>query len=59
MENVQPVATGAQQQEKEKRKKKPYNKPSFRFERVFETQALSCGKIGQHQPQCHFNRKTS
>jgi len=25
--------------------KKPYNKPAFRFERVFETQALSCGKV--------------
>ncbi len=25
-------------------KKKPYQKPAFRYERVFETSALSCGK---------------
>jgi hypothetical protein len=40
--------------------KKPYTKPSFQFERVFETQALSCGKIhGGTQQQCRTNRKTS
>jgi hypothetical protein len=26
--------------------KKPYEKPSFRFEEVFVTTALSCGKVG-------------
>jgi hypothetical protein len=26
--------------------KKPYEKPSFRYEHVFVTSALSCGKIG-------------
>jgi hypothetical protein len=25
--------------------RKPYRKPSFRFEQVFETLALQCGKI--------------
>jgi hypothetical protein len=25
--------------------KKPYEKPSFRYEKVFVTTALSCGKI--------------
>ena len=25
--------------------KKPYEKPAFRFEKVFVTTALSCGKI--------------
>jgi hypothetical protein len=25
--------------------KKPYEKPSFRFEQVFVTSALSCGKV--------------
>ena len=25
--------------------KKPYEKPSFRYEQVFVTTALSCGKI--------------
>jgi hypothetical protein len=39
--------------------KKPYTKPAFRFERVFETQALSCGKTNTTQAQCHHNRKIS
>jgi hypothetical protein len=39
--------------------KKPYQKPAFRFERVFETMALSCGKVVTTQFQCHFHRKTS
>jgi hypothetical protein len=26
-------------------KRKPYEKPAFRFERVFVTTALSCGKM--------------
>lgn len=32
--------------------KKPYEKPSFRFERVFVTTALSCGKIGTISGNC-------
>ena len=39
--------------------KKPYRKPEFRYERVFETLALACGKISGNQQQCHFNRKVS
>lgn len=39
--------------------KKPYQKPAFRFERVFETMALACGKINSTQFQCRFNRHTS
>ena len=39
--------------------KKPYQKPEFRFERVFETRALACGKISSTQAQCAHNRKTS
>jgi hypothetical protein len=39
--------------------KKPYQKPEFRFERVFETMALSCGKISPTEFQCRFNRKNS
>jgi hypothetical protein len=39
--------------------KKPYQKPAFRYERVFETLALSCGKIGSSAPNCQFSRKTS
>jgi hypothetical protein len=32
--------------------KKPYEKPSFRFEQVFVTTALACGKTGT-QGGCH------
>lgn len=39
--------------------KKPYQKPLFRFERVFETSALSCGKIHATQASCFRNRKVS
>lgn len=39
--------------------KKLYRKPTFRHERVFETLALACGKIGPSTPQCQFSRKTS
>jgi hypothetical protein len=39
--------------------KKLYQKPTFRYERVFETLALSCGKIGSSTPNCQFSRKTS
>jgi hypothetical protein len=42
-----------------KRGRKPYEKPAFQFERVFETNALSCGKVNSTQGQCRFNRKTS
>jgi hypothetical protein len=38
--------------------KKPYGKPAFRFERVFETSALTCGKLSG-QGQCRLTRKTS
>ena len=41
------------------RGKKTYAKPEVRFERVFETMALSCGKIDATQSSCTFNRKTS
>jgi len=41
-----------------KQSKKPYMRPAFRLERVFETQALSCGKTGS-LGQCHSSRKNS
>jgi len=41
------------------RRKRPYQKPEFRYEKVFETMALSCGKISPTEFQCRFNRKTS
>lgn len=39
--------------------KKPYLKPAFRHEKVFETMALACGKINPTQGQCHTHRKAS
>jgi hypothetical protein len=40
--------------------KRAYSKPDFRFESVFETRALSCGKVsGSVNNACHITRKTS
>ena len=41
------------------KEKKLYQKPAFRYERVFETLALSCGKLAGTQQQCHSSKKTS
>ena len=41
------------------RPKRPYHKPTVRFERVFEVQALSCGKVQTTQAGCHSNRSAS
>jgi hypothetical protein len=40
-------------------KKQPYEKPSFRHERAFETMALTCGKVDPSQLQCKVNVKHS
>jgi hypothetical protein len=47
------------QKSEEPKRRKLYKKPSFRFESVFETTALSCGKIITSQAGCKLNRKTS
>jgi hypothetical protein len=39
--------------------KKPYQKLEVRHERVFETMALSCGKVQGTQSNCLSNRKAS
>jgi hypothetical protein len=39
--------------------KKPYVKPAFRHEQVFETMALACGKISGTQASCRTNRRNS
>ena len=39
--------------------KRPYVKPAFRHERVFETMALACGKINVSQASCRTNRRNS
>ena len=40
-------------------RKKPYEAPAFRCERVFEVSALSCGKVSSTQGACRANRKAS
>jgi hypothetical protein len=59
MDNAIPVIPGDKRRGDQKLTKKPYSKPAFRFERVFETQALACGKVLSRIAQCHANRKTS
>jgi hypothetical protein len=39
--------------------KKAYEKPAFRFENVFVTSALSCGKVSPTQANCASNMKVS
>jgi hypothetical protein len=39
--------------------KKPYKKPSFKFQTVFEVSALVCGKIAATQSACNSNKKVS
>jgi len=39
--------------------KKPYQKPAFVHETVFETMALACGKTNPVSGQCQHNRKNS
>jgi hypothetical protein len=40
--------------------KRPYRKPEFRMEKVFETMALACGKIANTQASCRgFRRRAS
>jgi len=39
--------------------RKPYRKPEIHHEKIFETQALVCGKIVATQAQCRTNRKIS
>jgi hypothetical protein len=39
--------------------KQPYEKPSFRYEKVFVTTALSCGKIGATSAACAASPKVS
>lgn len=39
--------------------RKPYLKPDFRYEKVFETLALSCGKVASSTATCQFSKKSS
>lgn len=53
------AAPGEKVEVQPKAGKKPYQKPSFQHERVFETMALACGKVSLTQKHCRFNRKSS
>jgi len=39
--------------------KRPYEKPAFRYEQVFVTTALSCGKISSTQGSCTGHQSAS
>jgi len=41
------------------RARKLYRKPEHRCERIFETMALACGKLGPTESNCYHNRKSS
>jgi hypothetical protein len=57
----QPEKTGTTQipSQIQQTSKKPYQKPEFHFEQVFETRALACGKVSITESQCAHNTKTS
>jgi hypothetical protein len=59
MANGDPSQRREEQSSKRIPIKKTYVKPAFRFERVFETQALSCGKLPGHGLLCNIVHKTS
>lgn len=40
-------------------RKKPYEKPAFRYEQVFVTSALSCGKVSGQSLTCNSTPKVS
>lgn len=39
--------------------RQPYEKPSFRYEKVFVTTALTCGKVGTSSLSCGSSPKVS
>ncbi len=49
----------ADQLESAPKRKKRYQKPAFRYEKVFETLALICGKVSSTQAGCQASRKSS
>jgi hypothetical protein len=59
MSHSNPKNEATQSAESKASVKKPYQKPEVRHERVFETMALSCGKVQSTQGSCHHNRKAS
>lgn len=58
MNKPEPTHQEPTEKNAEPQEKKTYQKPSFRFERVFETTALSCGKVQATQQGCFRSRKS-
>lgn len=52
-------SSGEQTQEPKTTAKKAYTPPVFRFDKVFEVTALSCGKLHATEHNCRISRKTS
>jgi hypothetical protein len=50
--------TPSSESEAAPRKKRPYEKPSFRCQQVFVTTALSCGKVGGTGGSCTISAKS-
>lgn len=55
----QPNRPPAQDAQLSKGRKKPYQRPAFVREQVFETMALACGKVNPTTFQCKIVRKNS
>jgi hypothetical protein len=47
------------QEPRHQRVRKPYLKPGFEREQLFETMAMTCGKVQSTQASCRTNRKNS
>ena len=54
-EKVERLASAGEERSSPKR---PYEKPTVRHDQVFETRALSCGKVQTSQWSCQHNRKS-
>ena len=55
----QPNRPPSQDAQPAKGRKKPYQRPAFVREQVFETMALACGKTNPTSFQCKVVRKNS
>jgi len=59
MDHENKIPAAVDESESHRAVKKPYQEPAFRFERVFETMALACGKIQATTFECRFHRNSS
>jgi hypothetical protein len=59
MSQSEPTSRLPHRVEAERTAKRRYQKRAVRYEQVFETRALTCGKVQTTQGSCHYNRKTS